>query len=191
MKTTSSALITDLVTRTQDNLTQARHLKDEATEALNWKANPTVWSVLECVDHLNQYDKIYLPNIKTSMENSALAPKQHFKSGLFGGWFANLMRPGGAGKKMKTFKSKNPNGKQLNKEVLDLFIKDQQQLLALLETAQQHNLKQVKVNTAAGSWLRINLGDAFRVIVYHNQRHLEQAQRSLVNFATQVRAQGV
>ncbi len=177
-----------MLKRTQNNLNIAQGLKDEALEALAWKADPEVWSALECVDHLNQYDAIYIPNIHLAIEKSSSASQQQFKSGLLGNWFANLMRPGDAGKKMKTFKSKNPNGKVLDKQVLSTFILDQEMLLKLLELAQSKNLNTVKVPTAFGRWMSINLGDAFRLIIYHNQRHLEQAQNSLAKYAVHVRA---
>ena len=83
------------------------------------------------------------------------------------------------GKKMNTFKSKNPNGSTIAMSALEILIDDQHTFLQLLEEAAQKNLKKTRVPTDFGSWFKLSLGDSLRIIIYHNQRHLEQAQRSL------------
>ncbi|MDC7997151.1 DinB family protein [Gilvibacter sediminis] len=191
MKTTSEALITDLIARVQENLNGAQALKQEAEEALNWKAGPKVWSALECFEHMNQYSDVYLMRIMEGMTKSNKKPQEEFKSGGLGNWFAKLMSPGDAGTKMKTFKSKDPNGKKLPVSVIDTYIQDQEKSLALLQIARSKNLARVKVPTDLGAWAKVKLGDAFRIIVYHNQRHLQQAQRSFEGYVNQTRlAQG-
>ena len=188
MKTSSEVLIADLVERAKSNLNQAQALRQEAKEALNWKAGPSVWSALECFDHMNQYSKVYLDRIEEGMEGDQRAPQDNFSSSGMGNWFAKLMRPGGEGTKMKTFKSKNPNGKILETSVIDTYIHDQERSLKLLDLARSKNLSKIKVPTDLGSWAKVKLGDAFRIIVYHNQRHLEQAERSFNAYVEQIRS---
>lgn len=191
MKTSSENLLTDLVQRTQDNLNQAQVLKQEAEEALKWKAAPEVWSALECFDHMNQFSEVYLNNIDQSMLKSQRKAQENFKSTGLGNWFTGFVKPGQKSKKIKTFKKTNPNGKQLDVSVIDTYIYDQQRSLQLLETARGKNLSKVIVPTYLGNWFRVKLGDAFRIIVYHNQRHLQQAQRSFEAYVSQIRMEGV
>ena len=87
-----------------------------------------------------------------------------------------------------TFKSKNPNGKILETSVIDTYIHDQERSLKLLDLARSKNLSKIKVPTDLGSWAKVKLGDAFRIIVYHNQRHLEQAERSFNAYVEQIRS---
>lgn len=187
MKTSSEELIADLVERVRSNLNNAQALKQETEEALQWKAGPEIWSALECFEHMNLFSDIYLGNIEAKMATSHKKAQDQFKSGAFGNWLAKLVAPGNESKKVKTFKSKNPNGKTLDMSIIDKYIMDQQRTLGLLDNARSKNLSKIKVATAAGNWLKIKLGDAFRVIVYHNQRHLEQAQRSFNGYVSQVR----
>lgn len=188
MKTTSIELINDLVARTNTNLKMAKELQEQALTAMQWKASSDSWSALECIDHINQYATIYIGNISKGLAKSKHKPSEGFRSKGLGNWFAKLMQPGSAGTKMKTFKSKNPNGKQISLEVLDTLVKDQYTLLELLEVSKQKNLKKTKVATDFGSWLSLSLGDSLRIIIYHNQRHLEQAKASLVAYNAQNRA---
>lgn len=179
MNTSTRDLINDLTDRTKANLAYAHSLRDWPAEALQWKAGDKIWSALECVDHINQYAKIYIENIQTGLQNSHRGPEDSFKSKGLGNWFAKLMSPGDQGTKMKTFKSKNPNGSEVPLSVIDVLIKDQQTFLSLLEQAKAKNLKKTRVPTDFGSWLKLSLGDSLRIIIYHNQRHLQQAERSL------------
>ncbi|MEP2936267.1 MAG: DinB family protein [Gilvibacter sp.] len=179
MKTTSVSLINDLIARTQENLKTAKELKTRELEAIQFKAAPEKWSALECVDHINQYATIYISNISKGLTNSSRVASEEFNSNGLGNWFAKMMQPGQAGTKMKTFKSKNPNGKTVSPLVLDTLEKDQFTLLELLEASKSKNLKKTKVATDFGAWLSLSLGDSLRIIVYHNQRHLQQAQNSI------------
>ena len=187
MKTSSEELIADLIERAKWNLSNAQALKDESKEALNWKAGPKIWSALECFEHMNLYSEIYLGRIEEYMSKSNQAPQDSYNTGGLGNWFAKMMQPGDAGTKMKTFKSKNPNGSMLDISVIETYIKDQHRSLKLLDEARGKNLSKTKVPTDLGSWAKVKLGDAFRIIVYHNQRHLEQAQRSFEAYVSQVR----
>jgi hypothetical protein len=72
----------------------------------------------------------------------------------------------------------DPVGSQLNKSVLTTFLKQQQELLRLLEQAKTVDLTRTKTSISISSWIKLRLGDTFRVVIYHNQRHMEQAERA-------------
>ena len=48
-------------------------------------------------------------------------------------------------------------------------------LLQILETAKSVNIQRAKVSTSISKFVRLRLGDAFLFIIYHNQRHMQQA----------------
>ncbi|MDA7803383.1 DinB family protein [Crocinitomix sp.] len=80
---------------------------------------------------------------------------------------------------MKTFKEMNANGNILTNKALDQFLTDQEQLLELLDAASALNLTKIKTAISISKLIKLRLGDTFRVVVYHNQRHLEQAKRAI------------
>ena len=177
MRINSGALISDLEERTRYNLGQAEKFLQLSPEELNRKPSPDSWSVLECFEHLNRYGDFYLPEIGKKLINNTTTPDQEFKSGFVGNYFAEMMLPGENVKKMKTFKSMNPSGSKLDKTVLTRFIAQQKKLLELLEKASKVSLTKTKTSISISKLVKLKLGDTFRVLIYHNYRHVEQAKR--------------
>ena len=180
MAISNQVLIEDLVQRTKDTLNQAVALQERPLSQLNWKANAESWSVLECLEHLNRYGDFYLPEIAARLAKAAPAPADAtFRSGWLGDYFAKTMLPREQLNKMKTFASMNPNGSQLDSATLRTFISQQKQLLDLLQQARKVDMTRTKTAISISRWIKLRLGDTFRVVIYHNQRHLVQAARVL------------
>lgn len=172
-------LLADLTNATEQILSEAVKYNNLPIEKLNYRKSDDSWSVLECFQHLNLYGRYYLPEIKQCMNSSTVLSKPTFKSGLLGNYFANSMKPKEQLNKMKTFESMNPIGSKLTKTVLDEFISQQQELLTLLGAAKSKNLEKVKTGISISKLIRLKLGDTLRVVIYHNQRHIVQANRIL------------
>lgn len=171
----STDLIEDLISRTKEVLNQAIELQQIGEEQLNWKPEASSWSILECIEHLNRYGDFYLPEIKERIQNSNTKPATAFKSGLLGNYFAKSMLPKEKLNKMKTFKSMNPVGSDLDVSLVDKFINQQRGLLDLLNKSRTVDLQKTKTSISISSWIKLRLGDTFRVVIYHNQRHMVQA----------------
>ncbi len=60
MKIEQAKLITDLLSRTQEIIIQAKGYKSLPIEQVNWKPDLNSWSVLECLERLNLYGDFYL-----------------------------------------------------------------------------------------------------------------------------------
>ncbi|MFK7799655.1 MAG: DinB family protein [Aureispira sp.] len=185
MKFQTNALLQDLRTRTQKNLATAQAWLELPLEQLQYKPDANSWSVLECVEHLNLYGDFYLPEIQTQMNNSkhqGFTPV--FKSSWLGNYFAQALLPKEKLNKMKTFADKDANGSTLDKSVLEKFVQQQQETLLLLEQAAQVNLTKITTGITITSWIKIRLGDTFRVVIYHNDRHRVQAENVLAQLPT-------
>ena len=188
MKIQTEVLVVDLTNRTKRLIEEAEFLKEKTEEALNYKVNPESWSVLECLEHLNLYGRFYLPEIKKSISAFPLRRGTEgednknyfdsvFKSGWLGNYFANSMLPKEKLKKMKTFKNMNPINSKLDKKVIDEFIDQQKEMLRLLEEARKVSLNKTRTAISISKLVKLKLGDTFRFVIYHNQRHMAQAQR--------------
>ena len=80
---------------------------------------------------------------------------------------------------MNTFKSKNPIYSQLDKnQVIETFLQQQKQFLELLTIAKEKNLTKIKTSITLPI-LKFRLGDTFRFVIYHNERHVVQAKKTL------------
>lgn len=178
---TNEEIVQDLLDRTTYCLEAAKVFQTKSNSCLNQRANENSWSALECLEHLNRYGDFYLPEIAKSIANggTSVSPQTSFRSSWLGQKMTVAMQPQGKGTKMKTFQSMNPIGSQLDEAVLNKFIEQQNKMLELLEKARQVNLQKNSTPTTLSKWIRLRLGDTLRLIVFHNQRHVEQAERAV------------
>ena len=172
-------LIDTLTKMTEQHLIRAKEYKILPSDQLIWQETPTRWNVLHNIEHLNRYGDFYLPEIEKSISSSKHHATEIFRSAWLGNYFAESMVYREKLNKMKTFKSKNPVNQQLSTEIIDTFIQQQHTTLALLEKAKRVDLAKAKTATTIARWLKISLGDVFRVVIYHNERHIIQANKSL------------
>ena len=179
MKIKTKELIFDLMERTKSNFNKAERLKSVPLIKLNSRPSAESWSPLECLEHLNLYGDFYLPEIQNRIKNSKYPPEEFFYSGLLGNYFSKSMLPGEKLKTMKTFKDKDPIGSQLDLKTLQRFLEQQKLLIKLLELSKNVSLNKTKTAVSISRFIKLKLGDTFRVLVYHNQRHLVQAQKAL------------
>ena len=70
-------------------------------------------------------------------------------------------------------------GSQLNKQVLTEFLEQQNQMIDLLEHARNLSLNKTKCAITISKWIKLKLGDTFRFIIYHHQRHIVQVEKIL------------
>ena len=175
MKVLSETLITDLINKTKSNLNQAEKLKLLRKETLNFKSSPESWSALECIKHLNLYADYYLPEIEARIKASKFKASSDFKSGVLGNYFAQMMLPKEKMKKMKTPKDKNPIGSNINVGVIQDFIEQQYKILTLLDESRVMDLNKTKTSISISKMIKLKLGDTFRFVINHNERHLMQA----------------
>lgn len=179
MRIASGELLTDLSARTRKNIREAEGFQKHPLKELNHREAPEKWTALECFAHLNRYNDFYLPEIEKQIRESGYAPEKVFKSSFFGNYFAESMLPKKKSKKMKTFRDKDPIGSRLDKEEITRFLEHQHKLLELLEAAREVSLSKTRTAMSISKWIKLKLGDTFRVLIYHNQRHLLQAKKAL------------
>lgn len=180
METTK--LLSNLLELTQQIKQEAIAFQALPDSLLYTRPQPASWSVLECIEHLNRYGYFYIPEITIRISTSNYpTPSPVFKSGYLGNYFAKSMLPKAKLNKMKTFKSMNPSTSKVDREVLSIFIQQQDSLIALLEQAKTVNLNKTKTSISINTWIKLRLGDTFKIVVFHNLRHLKQAQNTIKN----------
>jgi hypothetical protein len=179
MRFNSLDLLQELQKITQNNREFVVSLKAFPEEILTTRLDVASWNILECIEHLNYYGNFYLPEIENRMHHGQQAKKDYFQSGLLGNYFAQSMLPKEKLNKMKTFKSVNPIYNPLDIAVLDNFIEQQDKMLELLEVAKTKDLTVIKTNISISRFIKLRLGDTFRIVIYHNLRHIEQARNIL------------
>lgn len=179
MKIATNQLVAELSRTINEHIQYAESLLQLPEEKLNYRAHPDSWSALECLQHLNLYGDFYLPEITNRIELSKTKSEQVFKSGILGNYFANSMLPKEKLNKMKTFADKNPLGSKLNKSTIHEFIRQQNEMLLLLERSNKISLNKVRNSISISKIIKLKLGDTFRFLINHNERHIRQAKRAM------------
>lgn len=181
MQIRKEQLIEELLSITENAANAARQFKKFDTALLNFKKTSDSWSILECIEHLNLYGDFYLPEMeKQILANKNSYASEHFRSGIIGNYFANLMKEkNGKIKKMKTPKDKNPANSELSITTIDRFLKQLDLLKSLLGQARGVDLTKVKTPISLTKHIKLRLGDTFRFYVYHIERHILQTGRVL------------
>ena len=89
------------------------------------------------------------------------------------------MQPGGSAKKYKSPKDHAPAADLNAPAVIAEFIEQQERLIIQLRKAKAVNINATRVPISLSKWIRLKLGDTFRFLIAHNERHLLQAKKLL------------
>jgi uncharacterized damage-inducible protein DinB len=140
------------------------------------------WTAVQCLEHLNIYSRYYLSAIDTAMAADTDAKDAWFNTGKLGNYFTNMMKPGNVyeiNNKMKTPKGYAPPIALSVDTVINEYLEQKQKLLLLLETAKGRNLNTIRIPVSITKMVKMKLGDTFRFLIAHEQRHLIQARNAL------------
>jgi hypothetical protein len=184
----------DLQTRLSVILqTVEREFSPLSDEQLCWK--PTAnrpspgWSIVECLQHLNLAERYYIRNLQHKVDTLGLSQTQPTDQVLGSDWVGKVMLyivdpqvkmrlPAPGIIRPRSAVDLDPAA------VLAQFNELQTLLHTLLDKAVYLDWNHEKVDSLFGQWLKIRLGDTFRMLVAHTERHLNQALRAKIEMAT-------
>jgi hypothetical protein len=178
----SEELINQLQADVKQIIAAAEHLQTADPVKLNYCAEEGSWSVAQVLEHLNAYNRYYLPAIEKSMIHISRDTSAWFIPGFWGNYFTKMMMPKNVYEiknKMKAAKNYMPT-KGMNVEaVFKEFYQHQNKLLQLLDVARRRNLNTIRVPISISKLVRLKLGDVFRFLIAHEQRHMIQARNAI------------
>ena len=154
-----------------------KNLIQMSDEDLNWRPGIDKWNILEVVEHLNRFGDFYLPKLNNIIVYpKSLRKRDHYRSGLISEFTFNRIRPqnGVVLYKGKAIGKASPFLRMLDRSVFDIHKKQQNKLQKILQESQNLNLSKNSIPTLAVEWLKFNLGDTMRIIIYHQERHYVQ-----------------
>jgi hypothetical protein len=175
-------LLEQLKNDVQRVLAAAQFLQGADRVKMAYSKNAGQWSAIQAIEHLNMYGRYYIPAMKQAMENNPGGRQAWFQSGWLGNYFTRSMAPKTVYEvknKMKTPKNYNPTPGLNVDTVLNEFIQQQNQLLQLLEQAKNADLGRIRIPITISKMVKMKLGDTFRFLIAHEQRHMIQARNAL------------
>ena len=138
------------------------------------------WNVLQCMEHLNTYGDYYIPAIKNALSGAEKLEKDQLLTQTFlGRYFIKMMDPDKGKRKYKAFKKHRPKFK-LNKEVvLNKNMGQMEALVGLLRECKHLNINNIAIPISLTKYIKIPLHEVFGFLVAHNERHIQQAKRTI------------
>lgn len=149
-------------------------------DELNTQEAAGKWSILQCLKHLSIANQIYVENIQKAYSKYPPQPEDLYRSHWKGDYFTKMISPREndvVKNKMKTIKSMDPQQALNPEETINEFFNTHRQLIELIRQSENYSLNRVKVPTALGALVKLRLGDAFRFLLGHLDRHLLQLKR--------------
>ena len=147
-----------------------------------WSPSTEVWSVAECLEHLNATARTYLP-----MLDSAIATAKQW--GVYGagpfryGWLGRFMirqtepPPRRRFKAPAVFQPAERGARRKRSDIEAGFRGYQVQFVDRLRQANGVDLVKAKVPSPVSKWIRVPLGVGFSIMTAHERRHLWQARQ--------------
>lgn len=176
----------DLINELQEDVKRiaeaAQYFKQIEKSKMVYCVEKNKWSIVQILEHLNAYGRYYLPAIEKEIAFRSKAVPTWFNSGFLGNYFTNTMKPKNVFEvtnKMTAMKSYTfPNSLNVD-TVLKEFEEQQQKLMQLLELARERDLNSIRIPITITKMVKFKLGDVFRFLIAHQQRHMIQARNTL------------
>jgi len=157
-----------------------KRLSGLSESQINWKFSEERWSIGECIEHLVITQKLYnskinelQPLIKTPGEGEFT-----FKHTFSGRMILKYVDPNSA-TRSKTFKVFKPALKQTNANIIGSFCEEVETMISFAEKLKGADLTKLKIISPLSKLIKMNVGDALLINLYHNRRHLNQAEKIL------------
>ena len=141
------------------------------------------WSAIQCIDHLNTTSRFFIPLLtKAIQEAKALLQKTGtYRLDVFGLLLVKTLSSRKSYTKSKTPPSFVPSPALDVAATLQEFRALQSQLEQLLSESDGLAIDKVKVRSAFNAKITYSAYSAFRILIVHEFRHLDQAQAALVS----------
>lgn len=170
-----------LTTQVDAIISRTKALQSMEADKLNTQPATGKWSAAQIIEHLNSYNRYYLPEMEKALQKQ-VPFNSVFKAGWFGNYFTNMMLPGKDGKianRMNSPKDHRPPQQLDAAKVIAEFIKGQEHLLSLLQKAGSTDMGKLRVPISLSRLIKLKLGDTFRFLIAHQQRHFIQLEDAL------------
>lgn len=180
----SEQLLQELSHVVQEGVIQVNALKALESSALQQAPAVGSWTAVQHLHHLNFYASFYTEAIEACLDQAKSTAKKDFHSGWLGNYFTEIIGPAKEGKTVKkTMKSpanaQPPVSDDLDVDVeLEAYLGFQNRLLYLLRRAGHVDIGAHRVPTSLSQFLRLKLGDSFRFVIAHQQRHMQHIERA-------------
>jgi DinB superfamily len=145
---------------------------------LHWKP-PGKWSIVECLDHLNNAERI-LSRFDRKFEEARAAGwtgQGPFRAGLLAGLYIRWVEPPVRGLRVKSPRAFRPRADADLSDAVPRFLKLQDGLIDRAQKAEGLDLSRIRMSSPILRQFKMSAAEWFAFLAAHQRRHLWQARR--------------
>ena len=179
---TTHELILELNSNTNKSLELVSHqIKGLSETQRSWKSDTNSWNINEIFSHLNAFSSYYNATFLYKFEVTKFkTPTDEFISSPLGRSAWKSMKLGNAKNVKRKFNAIRTMNPKTNSELntinsIEDFEHNLTLLLTIITRSATVNIRKVKIPISFSKIVRLRLGDALLYVVYHNERHVQQA----------------
>lgn len=141
------------------------------------RPHPMSWSAAECLGHLSLSTELFLPVLRSAIDQAKKTPRGTPKMDLIGRVLAWFLEPP-IRKRVQTTAPFVPKSTRAKAESFGEFAALQERLIDLLHEAEGIDWK-TRIVSPFDKRVRYNVYSAFRIVAAHERRHLWQAEQAV------------
>jgi DinB family protein len=149
-----------------------------STEQINWKPSEGQWSIAQCLEHLILLNEPYFPKIERILAGEyspSLWERMPLLPTYFGRVVLAAVEPGGK-QRFKARPSFVPRSSPIDTGIVARFSAHQADLIRLMEASAKLPIDKIIITSVVSPFVTYSLWDAYRILVAHEQRHLQHAE---------------
>ncbi len=153
-------------------------------DQLAWQPDPRSWSIGQCLEHLIELNELYFSvfaDIASGAKRRTFIERIPVLPGLWGTLLLNGVKPDNA-KKMRAPLAYDPSVADISPDIVEQFCTHQQALAASISSLADIDLDAQIIKSPVVGFITYSLRHAILIIVEHEERHLNQADRVLETF---------
>ena len=146
---------------------------------LNWRPDAKRWSVAQCFEHLLTANSLMLKAAEEALDQSrprTLWKRMPVLPGVWGRLLVRSQSPQNA-RKYTTSAIAQPASSDIGADVLRRFVEQQRQAASWVSSLDHQDAARSIMTSPFVSFITYSVLDGCRLLVAHDRRHFEQAQR--------------
>lgn len=147
----------------------------------NWSPGPDKWSIGQCLDHLVKGNDPYFAifdSLANGTHQTTIWQRLPLLPAFWGWALYNTIKPENT-RKAKAPKIFQPSLSDVPLSRLDDFCRQQTRLMDAMNKLKHLDLETTIITSPVATFITYSLWDTFEILVAHEERHLNQAERVL------------